>query len=236
MGAQMLAIVAEGKSGRIYLPPLPEHIAVADSAVPDWRPDQAMANDPRNIWCIPYGLETFADLFTRRQLVALTTFSDLVGEARERARQDALAAGLPDDGIPLAEGSMGATAYGDAIATYLGLGVSKLADATSSLVRWKPTMDQAIATFARQALPMVWDYAESSVFNKAAGDYTTTIGSMVRVINTLGNLAAGDVRQIDATDTSQARQSSLISTDPPWGPLLNKGATHWGASLSFQSP
>ena len=95
--ARLLAIVAEGKGGRIYLPPTSEQETISTQAKPEWYPDQPLADDPRNIWCVGYGLDTFAKLFTLRQLLALTTFSDLVQEAREKVLADANAAGMPQD-------------------------------------------------------------------------------------------------------------------------------------------
>ena len=133
MSQQLMAVVAEGRRGRDYLDPTNEHVAAAEKAEPEWRPDQELAHDPRNLWCIPYGLTTFADLFTPRQLVTLTTFSDLVSEARERALQDAVAAGLPDDDVPLSAGGKGAESYADAVATYLGMCVSRLSNRSSTI-------------------------------------------------------------------------------------------------------
>src|SRR5690606_6334121 len=130
--------VAEGARGRVYLAPTPEHEATAQKAKPEWRPDIAMPENPR--WFSPplYGLTTYGDLFTPRQLVALTTFSDLVGEAMEQVRRDALAAGLPDDPTPLRDGGNGATAYAEAVGVYLGFTGSRMADRHSSLCRWDP--------------------------------------------------------------------------------------------------
>jgi len=95
MGARLMAIVAEGTRGRVYLAPTPEHEAAALKARPDWKPESSLPDDPRNFWTVQYGLTTYGDLFTDRQLVALTTFSDLVGEAIERCRHDYLAAHSP---------------------------------------------------------------------------------------------------------------------------------------------
>ena len=157
------------------------------------------------------------DLFTPRQLVALTTFSDLVSEAREKVKADAIAAGMADDGLPLNDGGTGATAYADAIAVYLGMALSKLADSLSSLVRWKSSMDQAIATFGRQAIPMVWDYAESNIFNGAAGDYSTTLNNMLRVVRAMLKVNQGRVSQHDATQAHKNdSKAKLISSDPPY--------------------
>ena len=119
MGARLMAIVAEGERGRIYIAPTPEMESIALTAKPLWRPETTLPDDPRNFWTVQYGLKTYGDLFTPRQLVALTTFSDLVGEARERVKRDALAAGLKDDGKPLNDGGTGAQAYADAVAVYL---------------------------------------------------------------------------------------------------------------------
>ncbi len=157
MGARLMAIVAQGDRERLYLSPSAEHEAAAERAKPRWRPENDLIGKCRDQLPL-YGMDTFGDLFTPRQLVALTTFSDLVGEATERIRRDAVAAGLPDDDRPLRDGGAGARAYAEAAGVYLALGVSKLSDTQSSLCRWKPSMNQSIATFGRQALPMVWDF------------------------------------------------------------------------------
>ncbi|NJO76465.1 MAG: DUF1156 domain-containing protein, partial [Leptolyngbyaceae cyanobacterium RM1_406_9] len=177
IGQQLMVIVVEGKKGRTYLSPNQEHEEIALSAQPNWKPEGELPRKHRNFQTPAYGMPNLGDLFTARQLVTLTTFSDLVSEAREEAIAHAITAGLSNDDVPLNDGGTGARAYGEAIATYLGMALSKLADASTTLVRWKPSMDQAIATFGRQALPMVWDYAESNTFNGAAGDYFTTLSS-----------------------------------------------------------
>jgi putative DNA methylase len=104
MEVQLMAIVAEGTRTRVYLPPLDDHVEVAASAKPSWRPEVQLPDNPRDFKTPNYGMTSFADLFTPRQLVALTTFSDLVQEARERVKADAVKAGMSDDGKPLAEG------------------------------------------------------------------------------------------------------------------------------------
>src|SRR5690606_7041218 len=178
-------------------------------------PEVAMPENPR--WFSPplYGLKTYGDLFTPRQLVALTTFSDLVGEARERIRQDAIAVGMPDDGKPVREGGTGALAYAEAVGVYLGLGISKMADAQSSLCRWKPTMDQSIATFGRQALPMVWDYSEANAFGGMAGDPLVSLKNMMRVLDNLSSTKMGTAYQADAQSQSMSKDA-VVSTDPPY--------------------
>ena len=158
---------------------------------------------------------TYGDLFTPRQLVALTTFSDLVQQARDRVQHDAVAAGLADDGKPLQDGGTDATAYAEAVGVYLSLGVSKLSDAQSSLCRWKTTMDQSIATFGRQALPMVWDYSEANVLAGMAGDPLVSINNMMRVVDQLPASVNGHTDQA-AAQRQIWRIASVVSTDPPY--------------------
>ncbi|MFO0237076.1 MAG: DUF1156 domain-containing protein, partial [Betaproteobacteria bacterium] len=136
MGARLMAIVAEGTRGRVYLAPLAEHEGAALKAKPEWKPEGEIAKRMTGGNCTPYGLTTWGDLFTPRQLVALTTFSDLVGEAMQEIRRDALKAGLPDDPRPLREGGTGAAAYAEAVGVYLACGISRSADFWSSLCIW----------------------------------------------------------------------------------------------------
>ena len=215
MSARLMAIVTEGDRGRVYLTPISKHEQTARTAIPEWQPELHMPNDRR--WFSPpiYGFLTYGDLFTPRQLVALTTFSDLVQQARDRVQHDAVAAGLADDGKPLQDGGTGATAYAEAVGVYLSLGVSKLSDAQSSLCRWKTTMDQSIATFGRQALPMVWDYSEANVLAGMAGDPLVSINNMMRVVDQLPASVNGHTDQA-AAQRQIWRIASVVSTDPPY--------------------
>ena len=215
MSARLMAIVAEGDRSRVYLDPAVEHEAIAHRESAKWKPDVLLPANPRDFKTPNYGLATYADLFTPRQLVALTTFSDLVQEARERVQRDAVAAGLAENDKPLRDGGTGAVAYADAVGVYLSLGVSKLSDAQSSLCRWKTTMDQSIATFGRQALPMVWDYSEANVFAGMAGDPLVSINNMMRVVDRLPASVNGYTEQA-AAQRRIWRSASVVSTDPPY--------------------
>ena len=215
MGARLMAIVAAGDRSRVYLAPITEHERIAGTATPAWRPDGDVPARLTGGTCVPYGLSTWGDLFTPRQLVALTTFSDLVGEAMELVRRDAAAAGLPDDDRRVRDGGTGAVALADAVGLYLGLGVSKLSDVQSSLCRWKPTMDQSIGTFGRQALPMVWDYSEANVLGRMAGDLVVSIKNMMRVVDELPATRHGYADQADARHQTRDH-APLVSTDPPY--------------------
>lgn len=215
MGARMMAIVVEGARGRLYLAPTPEQEAVARTAQPIWRPEGDIAARMTGGNCTPYGLTSWGDLFADRQAVALTTFSDLVGEARERARQDASAAGLSGSSEPLEKGGLGATAYAEAIAVYLALAVDKAADYNTTLVVWSPTRDQAKSTFARQALPMTWDYAEINQLAEAAGDFGVSLEGGIRFLSATIIENAGLAVQIDAA-RQEISQGKVVSTDPPY--------------------
>ena len=213
MGARLMAIVAEGERGRVYLSPTAEHEAAARKARPAWKPETPLPDDPRAIWCVAYGLTTFGDLFTDRQLVALTTFSDLVGEAMARVRADALAAGLPDDPTPLRDGGTGATAYAEAVGVYLGCAVDYAANYWSVIAT--PANGFIRGTFARQALPMTWDYAEAPPFGITSGNWLGGVEWVAKALDALPRFGIGFASQADAAVQSTSI-NKIVSTDPPY--------------------
>jgi putative DNA methylase len=215
MGAALMATVAEGNRRRVYLAPTEDDRRAADVSRPNDVPNQELGYDPRNIWTPAYGLTTFASLFTNRQLTALTTFSDLVGEARERVLRDALAAGLPE-GSRLEQGGTDAAAYADAVATYLGLTVSRLTDYLSSLASWSnhPKNEVIVHVFGRQAIPMVWDFAEANALTQGNGSLAGLNQAVVRAIENLPIGPVSFVKQGDAV--TEMSHGILLSTDPPY--------------------
>jgi putative DNA methylase len=215
MGARLMAIVAEGARGRVYLDPTEAMEAIAKSAQPTWQPDTPLPDDPRNFWTLSYGLTTFGDLFTPRQLVALTTFSDLVGEARERIRADALQAGVADDGRGLDAGGTGAAAYADAVATYLAFAVDRAADFNNSVTGWKPGNEKMMNLFSRQAIPMVWDYAEANALAEVVGGLPSLVEYQSKCIPKVACRGFGVSQQADAA-RSKLSSSKVVSTDPPY--------------------
>ncbi|HQY94339.1 DUF1156 domain-containing protein [Caldilinea sp.] len=215
MGARLMAVVAEGDNVRVYLSPTPDQETTAHRAKPGWKPETLMPIDRR--WFSPplYGMPTFGDLFTPRQLVALTTFSDLVLTARARVRGDAVAAGLPDDGVALDASGTGAQAYADAVAVYLGFALSKVANIGSSIASWMSDRGAFRETFARQAIPMVWDFAEANPFADAGGSLGTALDKGAMVIDALPATNSGSVTQANAA-TQQITRNKAVSTDPPY--------------------
>ncbi|HSA33339.1 MAG TPA: DUF1156 domain-containing protein, partial [bacterium] len=214
MGAKLMAIVAEGDRGRVYLAPTPEMEAIALTAKPEWKPDNALPVNPRDFKTPNYGLMTFADLFTPRQLVALTTLSDLIGEAMKQIKRDALKSRLPDDDKFLRDGGIGATAYAEAIGVYLAMAVDRSANTLCTIARWTPERSQTVTAFARQAIPMTWDFPDVNPFSGAAGDYGTSIEGVTKGM-TGDTSAQGYVSQADAS-TQSVSVNKVISTDPPY--------------------
>ena len=172
--------------------------------------------NPRDFKTPNYGMKRLADLFTPRQLVALTTFSDLVGEARVRVERDAIVAGPPDDSTPLRDGGTGATAYAEAVGVYLGMSASRATDAWSTIVSWRNGVEATRGTFARQALPMVWDYAEASPFSDSCGNWLGACLEWVcKATAAVPWTASGGAVQSDAA-TQAISVSRVVSTDPPY--------------------
>ncbi|MFH6571677.1 DUF1156 domain-containing protein [Aeromonas caviae] len=215
MGQRLMAIVAEGKKGRVYLSPTDEQLAAALQARPEWSPEMSLPNNPRDFKTPNYGLDKFGDLFTPRQLVALTTFSDLVAEAIARCREDARTAGMVDDGIGLDAGGTGATAYAQAVGVYLGLASDRMSDSHSTITSWTAQRDTLRNTFARQAIPMVWDYAEANPFSDSTGNFGGALDWVEKAIDALPARPNGIVVQADA-QTQTVSVNKVISSDPPY--------------------
>jgi putative DNA methylase len=215
MGARLMAVVAEGDGGRVYLSPSGDMEETARNAQPAWKPDLAMPDNPR--WFSPplYGLRTFGDLFTSRQLVALTTFSDLVQEARARVMSDGVAASLAGDRISLDDGGTGATAYADAVAAYLALGVDRLADRSSTICGWDSGFTKIRNTFGRQAIQMTWDFAEGNPFSHSTGNFSALLEWVTKFLVEAPASPRGHSLQQDASVQSISADK-VLSTDPPY--------------------
>lgn len=219
MGSRLMAIIAEGDHGRVYLGPSVEMESVALSAKPMWKPERELPSNPRDFKTPNYGLSTFGDLYTARQLVALTTFSDLVEESRRKVSSDGVTAGLANDDHGLDAGGDGARAYAEALSVYLAFAVDKAAEGSSTVCVWSslPSKLHIVSTFGRQALPMTWDYAESNVFADSSGNILRmcelTANAVERQCSSPvapGHVIQADARQIDI------QTSPIVSTDPPY--------------------
>ncbi|GAB1398551.1 DUF1156 domain-containing protein [Aminivibrio sp.] len=225
MGERLMAIVAEGDRGRVYLPPISLHEMITDKISPQWKPEVPLFGKCR-VNVSNYGLDIFGDLFTPRQLVALTTFSDLIGDAIEQVRRDYKEAGLKDipslgekDDRPLREGGTGATAYAEAVGVYLAFALSKQADLGNSLCRWEPIAQCPRQLFGRQAIPMIWDYAEGNPLGKSSGSWMIFLDGVVKAFSKtfeyVKNANFGRAQQADAMN-QRISLDKCISTDPPY--------------------
>ena len=215
MGARLMAIVAEGDRGRIYLPPTPDHEAAALRARPAWTPDVEFFQQALGFRVGNYGMTRWSDLFTNRQLVALTTLSDLVHEARELAHRDALAAGVPDDAKPLSEGGANARAYGDAVGVYLAFAIDRCADFSNSCTRWVPGNQKVMNLFGRQTIAMTWDYPEAAILHETVGGFVPAATFIADCIEKLPQDGEGRALQQDAMSNGRS-SGKAVSTDPPY--------------------
>jgi len=215
MGSRLMAIVAEGDRGRVYLEPTPDHEDAPRQAKPTWRPEGEIAVRMTGGNCTPYGLRSWGDLFTPRQLVALTTVTELVEQARARVSDVAEAGGLTAGTKGLAEGGTGAQAYADAVAVYLGLAVDRIAMTGNNLVRWNPVGEKAQHCFGRQGLPMLWDFAEPNFLATATGSMDAAVFYSCDPLTSMVSVLCGTSKQDDAAGQSLS-QGKLVSTDPPY--------------------
>lgn len=215
IGSQLMAVVAEGQHGRIYLSPDEEQKLAANVSKPENYPDGSMPTNPR--WFSPpaFGMTEYGDLFTNRQLTALTTFSELVSEAQKQAEADAVAAGLANDHIALSEGGTGARAYGEAVGVYLAFSIDRLADRSSSICSWDSGYVKIRNTFGRQAIPMTWDYAEGNPFSSSTGSFSSTVDWIYKCLLEFPTSRQGIAKQFDAQSDCGLR-NIMVSTDPPY--------------------
>lgn len=220
MGAQLMATVAAAGRRRLYLAPTSEQEAAARVARPTDTPPGDLDHDPRAITAPNYGMTAISDLFSARQLTALTTLSDLISEAHERVGADALAGGMPH-GPRLADlasndvAALSAEAYADAVATYLAFAFSKFTARNNTQCTWENGMDRLRGSFQRQAISMTWDFAEANPIEDFGGGFGTVIKSEVEVLDELPHAREyGVAGQADAASRGYARV--VISTDPPY--------------------
>lgn len=200
MGSQLMAIVAQGDRQRYYLPPDRRHADAAEICRPDDIPEEEIGEDPRNLWCVKYGLTKFGDLFTNRQLTVLTSLIKLVKETHQRI--------LNDGADP---------AYADAVTTYLALAVSRITDRHSAVTTWDShkSKEQVRGVFARQSLPMTWDYAESNLFSSSSGNLHDSVTTIAECLRRLPTTPAGTAKIEDAA-LGRTGGRLLVATDPPY--------------------
>lgn len=214
--ADLMAIVAEGKAGRVYLSPNEKQEKIAKSAIPNWIPDIEMNIKSTDLVSgRGYGITKWNELFTNRQLLTLSTFSSLISDVIVKAERDAIIKGMKNDHLSLKEKGNEAKAYGEAIGVYLSFLIDQLSNQSSSFCGWNSVNTQMRCVFARQAIPMTWDYAECNIFSSSSGSYKNLLDRMVKAFELLGEAETGEAIQFDAQSDCGLR-NIMVSTDPPY--------------------
>ena len=219
MGSKLLAVVLEGDRERVYLSPTPDLESIGRPVTSAWKPEIRISGSTQYIGVRPYGIERFDQLFTDRQLASLTVFSDLIVEARQQVAAAALSVGLTDELTPLSGGGTGAHAYSEAVGVYLAFALSKQADLSNSLCRWEPIAQCPRQLFGRQAMPMIWDFAEGNPLGNSSGSWKVFIdgvyNALSKVFNWTSEESRGVASRIDA-GTQSSSEGKIVSTDPPY--------------------
>jgi putative DNA methylase len=214
MGSRMMAIVASSSIGRVYLSPSSEQDRVARAANPNDVPDAELPPKALGFRIQEYGMTKWRDIFTARQLVLMTTFSNLVHEAHEIIRRDALSAELLTNDKQRDSADSAASTYADGVCLTLALVASKLATFHCTLGRWKPQENKNAPAFGRHAIPMVWDYPEMNPFAAAGGDFSGVVDGAAQVVANAPAAPDGHSTQADARSTKL--HDVVISCDPPY--------------------
>jgi putative DNA methylase len=218
LGAVLMAIVADSQSGRVYLSSNPQHEGAARVEEGAWRPVEEMHPQALGFRVPNYGITSWGDIFTDRQLLALSTLVDLLPKVRELIIAEGRAAGRGEDSTRLSEDGIQAVAYADAVTTYLAMAIDRLVDWNNTCSRWENNVEVPQQLFARQAIPMSWDYAEANPYGHATGSLTATLENMRRAFEGLGSISrlAGSVSLIDAASNGYPVRPVAICTDPPY--------------------
>lgn len=215
VGQRLMAVVAEGQRGKYYLSPTPEMERAAATPRPADIPETLLPDRALGFRVQEYGMTKHSDLFTNRQLTALKALADIVSDARDRIRRDALEKGWPDDGVGVEAGGSGATAYGDAVAAYLSLSLGRCCDFNNALNHWSPSNEKVMNLCSRQVVPMVWDFAEANLLGRAVGAWQTVVAYQSECVLTLLPGLEGEALQADA-QTQSITEGRVVSTDPPY--------------------
>lgn len=218
IGSRLMAVVAGSAGHRSYLSPTASH---EHSLVPDWDAslDADLPERALGFRVQEYGMKKWSDLFTARQITMLNALSTLIGELKQVVAGDCQAANFIGDNTRLSDEGSGPVAYADAIATYLAFAIDKVSEASTTICTWSPlpTKLHVVTTFGRQAIPMVWDYAESNPFAESSGNILrmAELVSKALAFSTAADANLGSVVQRDAA-ANHYPASIVISSDPPY--------------------
>ena len=216
MGNDLIAIIADGPKGKVYLPPTIEHALAADVKCPENLSYSPMPQQALGFRIQRYGVTSFEELYSNRQLVAITTFCDALKDLESNIEKDAIAAGMLNDHIGLDNGGKGAFAYAQAVIMYLSFAIDKLADYNSTVCTWHVNNQQIAHTFGRQAIPMTWDYTEANPFSGSCGSFDSMMSSLVKCVNNFSPRSDSGIATQHDAQTDCGLRNILVSTDPPY--------------------
>ncbi len=204
MGQRLMAIVAEGIRGKVFLGPQRVHEEIVGTIGPQWAPTLPLPERLTGGTCHAYGMEEWGKVFTRRQLLILNTLSGLIEKAYSKIEVDAKAHGCSNP-----------SEYAKSVATYLAFLISQVANHSASICGWNAPNTQMRSVFARQAIPMSWDFAESNPFSTSTGSFHNLHERMCKGFVALGNRPIGHAAQADAQEQTMSADK-IVSTDPPY--------------------
>jgi len=214
-GVRLMAVVCEGDRTRVYLPPNTEHEEAAKVSKPEWLPDLVISGSTQYLGVKPYGMETFDQLFTNRQLNTLTAFSDLISETHAEILKDCAGKDFKIDLNGLEDGGTGAKAYADAVCLYLSFAIDRCCDFSNTCTRWVAGNQKVMNLFGKQAIGMTWDFSEAAILNRTVGGFAPAVEFIAECIKKLPGTGWGEAVQQDAA-TSKMALYKVISTDPPY--------------------
>jgi putative DNA methylase len=214
IGFQLMAICVQGETSRYYVEPDEEQVRASQVPITEDIPLGALPDNTRWFGPPEFGMTEYADLYTPRQMLLMTTLCDLLPDIVEMAIEDARKAGMSDDSKSLEEGGTGVLAYGQAIGVYLALVIGKLVNFQSSICTWDNRKGNVRAAITRQAIPMTWVFAEGNPFSAATGNYSSMLTSVVDVVKNLRGNRKVIVTQQNALEMKFPKNSVLFTELP----------------------
>lgn len=217
MGAKLMAIVAEGARGRVYLEPLPVQELIASQVEAAWKPDEEFFKQALGFRVGNYGMSTWGDLFTNRQLLTLGTLGGELELAREMIAQHAKEAINTTPWRCRADSDEESSLYAAAVVTCLAMCISRQANRSSTLCIWDQKGENVQQVFGMQILKMTWDYVEGNPFSRSTGNFSGQVEYFVKVLTNACSHAesVGKASQWDA-QTQELSCNRVVSTDPPY--------------------
>ncbi len=217
MGTRLLAIIAEGKNGRVYLSPNAENEIIAKKVELVEAPITELPLQALGFRVQQYGMKRWIDLFTPRQLVTLSTFADLIPKVHAKIIGE-INNNASEGGIEHTSAGPRSTEYADAICLYLTFAITRLADYNNQICIWKTSGEQVIHLFRSKTVPMTWDFPESNVFSKISICWDNCVKYTIESLDKVGSNFPGSKAGFAIQKSALERQHecAIISTDPPY--------------------